>query len=76
MVVAGVAGEIPVACHWRSRHCTGRITSSRKVSFRLFSHATRRHLIKALRELRTAEHWVKFVSPVRRAPTGFAARVA
>ena len=24
MVVAGVAGEIPVACHWCSRHCTGR----------------------------------------------------
>ena len=37
MVVARVAGEIPVACRRWSRHCTGRITSnpaSRKLSTR------------------------------------------
>jgi hypothetical protein len=36
----------------------------------------REHLIKALRELRTAKHWAEFVSTVRPEPTGFAARVA
>jgi hypothetical protein len=36
----------------------------------------REHLIKALRELRTARHMERFASPVRPEPTGFAARVA
>ncbi|HSZ91750.1 MAG TPA: hypothetical protein VK822_20515 [Acetobacteraceae bacterium] len=36
----------------------------------------REHLIKALRELRTAKPWAQSVSPVRPEPVGFAARVA
>jgi hypothetical protein len=36
----------------------------------------REHLIKALRELRTAKHWEWISLPLRTDPTGFAARVA
>ena len=36
----------------------------------------REHLIKTLREMRAAKPWVRFASPARQEPTGFAARVA
>jgi hypothetical protein len=36
----------------------------------------REHLIKALRDLRTATHLERFASPLRPEPSGFAARVA
>ena len=36
----------------------------------------REHLIKELRNLRTAKHLVRFASPLRPEPTGFPARVA